>query len=296
MLRIEPLSSVPGQRSGAHDTLLAPKQDVFLDIVDSYAQHPHVKAHTIFQDYLQAPKQLGAIDTGSILFYTALSRAVGQDVRMPRNVRIDAYEYHSSMLWESAFIESLTSHNHPDTAMARIELVDAGSESLKHAASLLRHDDMERTQRLLIKNLFTQPMRDVVCGEVTDATRDELLLSIRDARSQLKFIPNPSDRNGVLGELLTLEAYWSDYQGQGSKVALPATVRGGHGGFHPDQTHDIDIIKQRHDDSWTVLTPVEVKNQPITEEIRKRYTQSHLANIVLNGTVIINGDHRQAAV
>lgn len=296
MLRIEQLSSVPSQRSGAHDTLAQAPQDAFQDIVAHYAELPHVRAHAIFAEYLEAPKQLGAIDEESLLFHAALSRAVGQDTRMPRNVRIDAYEYHSSILWESAFVDTVTSHNQVDTAMARIELVDAGSESLKHAVSLLRHDDMERTQRLLIKNLFTQAMRDVVCGEVTDATRDELLLSIRDARSQLKFIPDFSARNGVLGELLTLESYWRDYAGQGSKVALPATVRGGHGGFHPEQTHDIDIIKQRHDDSWTVLTPVEVKNQHITPEIRLRYTMSHLASIGLNGTVTINGDHRDIAI
>lgn len=269
--------------------------DIFQQIVDERINAPDLTVENVLEEYLLASKKLGDVDKDELTFYVLVCLTFGKDLRVPREFKAEAFEYAASMLWETAFIDTVDSHNSPATVDSRIELIDTGSSLLQHAATFTQKDDMERTQRLLIKNLFTQVMRDIVAGEVTRDTRDELLLSIRDARSQLKFIPDYSRRNGLLGELLVLETYWLAYQGQGDKVAVPATVRGGNGRFNRNETHDLDILRQRHDDSWIVLTPVEVKNRKITDEIRDRYTKSHLAVIATNGNVTIDGSHRDIA-
>jgi len=280
----------------AYNLVQSRVDNLFQGLVDERIDNPDLAVDTVFEEYLRAPKKLGEIDKDELGFYTVVCLAFSRDIRVSKDFKADAFELAASMIWETAFIETTESHNAPATVDDRIALIDAGSSFLQHASTLTQKSDMEHTQRILVKNLFTQVMRDIVAGEVTRATRDELLLSIRDARSQLKFIKDPSERSGLLGELLALESFWLSYSKQGDKVAIPSTIRGGHGRFRPSETHDIDILRQRHDDSWVVLTPVEVKNQRITEKIRSRYTQSHLASVAIDGNVTVNGDHREIAI
>jgi len=279
-----------------HNLLLPQIKDIFQEIVDKRIDNADLSVEAVFEEYLQTSKKFGDINKDELLFYTTVCLAFAKDKRTSKEFKADAFELAASMIWETAFLDTVDSHNSLNGVDERIELVDAGSTFLQHAATLVQNDDMERVQRLLVKNLFTQAMRDVVAGEVTSATRDELLLSIRDARSQLKFITSSTYRSGLLGELLTLEKFWLSYAETGDKVALPVTFRGGYGKFRTDETHDIDVLRQRRDKSWIVLTPVEVKNQKITDDILNRYTKSHIANIAVNGTVSINGDHRTTAV
>ncbi|HEY0965341.1 MAG TPA: hypothetical protein VGE13_02575 [Candidatus Saccharimonadales bacterium] len=272
-------------------------EDSFQQIVDKRANIPGLRVHDVFEDYYQAPKQFGSIDKDSLMFYEMVALQFIRDKRISREFKTDAFELCASMLWEQAFIESIEDHNSIATVDDRLQLVDMGSEFLKHASSLAQKDDMERTERLLLISLFTQVMKDVVAGEVTQATKDELLIALRNAKSQLKFIPSNRARHGLQGELSVLESIWQDYNDIGDRVVLPSSVRGGSGRFRPDETHDITVLKQRKlDGSWRVLTPIEVKRQKITGAIKARYVRSHLAHVATDDTVSISGEHRKAAM
>ncbi len=297
MSNIELYHDVSRRNNAFANNVLGSRVDaIFQTIVDQRVDNPDLTVPAVFEDYLQTSKTFGDIDKDHLDFYTLVCLAFTRDRRVPKEFKADAFELAASMMWETAFIETVESHNAPATVDDRISLIDAGSSFLQHASTLTQNSDMERTQRILVRNLFSQAMRDIVAGEVTQATRDELLLSLRDARSQLKFITNSAERNGLLGELLTLEKFWLAYGGKGDKIAIPATVRGGDGRFKPDETHDIDILRQRRDDSWVVLTPVEVKNRRITDKIRRRYTKSHLASVAVDGSIALSGDHREIAI
>lgn len=270
-------------------------QNSFQEMVDQRIDHPNLRVDTVFEDYFSEDKTFGAANKDHLMLNTLVCLAFCNDRRTPKQFKSEAFELSASMLWETAFIDTVESHNSPTTVDDRIELIDTGSCFLMHASTLTQKTDMEQTQRLLLRSLFTQAMRDIVSGEVTSATRDELLVSLRDARSQLKFIENTQARNGLLGEIVTLESSWSSYLKLGDKVAIPATIRGGSGFYRANETHDIDILRQRRDDSWIVLTPIEVKRLKITDKMRERYTQSHLAQVATDGTVSISGAHRQLA-
>lgn len=134
---------------------------------------------------------------------------------------------------------------------------------------------------------------DIVSGEVTSDTVDDLLADLAAHRTDAHNIPYTRKRSGVIGEIEVLQHYWQQYTTQGQHVAIPATVRGGSGRNNPNQTHDIDVIRQKIDGSWIVIPPVEVKRSKITNEIKRRYTYSLLAHVGVNGEVTIISDHRQ---
>jgi len=106
-------------------------------------------------------------------------------------------------------------------------------------------------------------------------------------------ITERSAAHGLQGEIETLQHFWNHYEKKGQRIALPATMRGGSGNSHPEQTHDIDVIRQKVDGSWIVLPAVEVKRREITDEMRKRYTRSLLARVSTRGTVTFISDHRE---
>ena len=287
---------VKRQSSFAYTLLETHVEDILHGIVDQRIHQPGLAVEDVFEEHFREPKEFGAADKERLMFYTMVSSAFCKDPRIPKRFKAEAFELSASMLWETAFIETVESHNSPVTVDDRLELVDIGASFLRHASTLTQKDDMEKTQRLLLRSLFAQVMRDIAAGEVTEATRDELLLSLRDARSQLKFIKESNRKIGLLGEIETLQSFWNEYYGRGNKVAIPSTVRGGSGHFREDETHDIDILRQRRDDSWIVLTPIEVKRRKITDKMRERYRKSHLAHVATNGTVSISGDHREIAI
>lgn len=271
-------------------------QDSLHDNANVRVAYPNQRIDHVFEDHFRTTKMYGAAEKDGLMLTAIQCLEFSKEPGLAKQFKADAFELSATLLWETAFMEAVESHNSPATVDDRIELIDIGSSFLKHASSLTQKEDMEKTQRILLRSLFSQAMRDIVAGEVTAATRDELLLSLQDAKSQLKFIKNARYENGLRSEIFALEALWQEYHQMGDKVALPASVRGGSGHFRQDETHDIDILRQRRDESWIVLTPIEIKGRQITEAMKQRYRKSHLGRVAADGTMTISGSHRQVTL
>lgn len=245
----------------------------------------------LFPSYFEAGKSLGAIDDRSLLTTGAMCLAYAHTESVPRLLKVDALELGASALQEAAFAQAVDTHNSIEEVDTRLELISASDVMLEAAQKLLSRDS-EEAHRLRLKQSFIPVHMDIVSGEVTPDTVADLLLDLATHRTNTYSIPFRRKRSGVIGEIEVLQHYWQRYTKKGQPVAIPATVRGGSGRSNPDQTHDIDVVRQKSDGSWIVLPTVEVKRAEITEDIRRRYTASLLAHVSFNDVVTIIGDHR----
>lgn len=270
--------------------------DLFHDIstrMISDHEFDHDSIEDLFPDYFRSDKQLGrAIDEEGLMMVAAVCLAYLRTESIPTFFKVDAAELGSSALREAAFLQAVDSHNNVDTVDERLEVVEASDMMLAAAQPLLRTDS-ERYHRLSLQRAFTPVYKDIVSGEVTGHTVSEIAGELAELRLNTYQIANQKGAVGLLGEIATLQHFWNKYEKKGQHVAIPATMRGGSGRSNPDQTHDIDIIRQKVDDSWIVLSPIEVKRTKITDEIKQRYTRSLLANVSPDGQITIMGDHRE---
>jgi hypothetical protein len=245
----------------------------------------------LLPDYFQADKRLGSADEESLLIIGAIAASYIRSSEAPDELKIDAAELTGSVLQEAGIRMAIDTHNSAHDVDERIESIDTG-HGFYTIAHGLAAGDTERQRRLELRMVFKQVLRDIVCGEVTPATVDELRSQLELLKIGAKDIPKVTRRNGLIGEIEVLDFYWKRYQKKGQHVAIPSTMRGGSGISNREQTHDLDILRQRRDGSWLVLTPVEVKNAKIDDKVLERYTDSMIAHVGIDGTITISGKHR----
>lgn len=266
-------------------------QDISARIVKDHSFR-HDSIEELFPDYFTADKQLGIFDEESLTMLSAVCFTYIKAEGIPRFFKVDAAELGASALREAAFIQTVESHNSVDTVDERIDMIDAGNEMLDFALEQLK-PNTERFHRLALQRAFKPVHQDIVSGEVTMHTVREIGAALAELRLTAHQVSNKEVARGLLGEIETLQHFWANYTKKGQHVAIPATMRGGSGRSNPDQTHDIDIVRQKLDGSWIVLSPIEVKRRRITGAIKRRYTGSRIAHVSLNGTVTISGEHRR---
>jgi hypothetical protein len=265
---------------------------------DSQSHEFHQRSiEDLFESYYEAGKTFGWIDEKQLMMTGAMCMSYAQSDNIPDFLKVDALELGASAFQEAAFKQSVDSHNDVHTVDSRIEVVNVADAMITLALTRFEVSP-ERGDRLMLRQLFTRALSDIVSGEITDETVAELRDGLKYVHQVTRNIPRPEGAAaaGLKGEIETLLYYWEQYTKKGQPVALPATVRGGSGTYNPEQTHDIDIIRQKNDGSWITLPPVEVKTRidgQIAEEIKKRYTKSVLAAVTLGIGIVFSGDHRE---
>lgn len=251
----------------------------------------------IFESYYEADKTFGHIGDTSLMTTGIICTSYAQSDHVPDFVKVDALELGASAFQEAAFRQSLDSHNAVQTVDTRIEAINLADTMITLALTRFEVSP-ERGDRLMLRQLFTRVLSDVVSGEITNETVAGLRDGLRYVHQVTRNIPQTEGARaaGLKGEIETLLYFWDHYKKKGQPVALPATVRGGSGRHNPEQTHDIDIIRQKNDGSWITLPPIEVKTRidgQITEDIKNRYTKSVLAAVTLGIGIVFSGDHRE---
>ena len=244
----------------------------------------------LFDDYFTCPKTLGCIDEESLTLLGTRAAWSMKGKLVPDFFKVDALELSSSAYFEAAFAETLATHNSINTVDERLQSIDIGVTFLELAASFVPPEDTERLQRFDLKGHFADIYKDIVCGEITLDTVNDLLDSLMQSLEATVDIKDSQLARGLGGEIRALQYFWQNYHKKGGLVALPATMRGSSGRSNPEETHDIDIIKQRKDSSWVVMRPIEVKHREITDKDRARY-KAILAYIAPSGIATFIHNH-----
>lgn len=217
-----------------------------------------------FGDYFLLPKRMGTVDSGTLL---GISINLDNHLRNP-NVASNpvAHMVAGSALVEASMFYPDPSFDHVDF---RISLIDKATEHFTEAAELeferlergFSHpNDQTQWKRAELQIAFDKAYKDIVCGEVTDTTREELLESLHDLDTYLKRLQKQSGQLagpafGLAGEVQTIRALW-----QRGIYAIPSTARGGDGSFNPAETHDFEIIELDSKGKIKNAEPVEVKS------------------------------------
>jgi hypothetical protein len=246
----------------------------------------------VFSDYLAAPKRLGALQAEWLRTCAIQALAYPEANIVPRIITAQTYELAGSALWESAFVQSLSSHNSIQSVDQRLGLVDA-YKVCTQAAQRLHAPDTAEHHRLAMRGSFVPVMQDVVCGDISIDTVSDIRTTLENHVAASSLIKNGQDAEGFVGELKVLLHYWNKYSHAGDPVAIPATYRAGSGVFNPEETHDISLIRQRKDESWVVTSPIEVKKREIRTAELQRYVRSLLAYVAPDGTVSFINSHRR---
>lgn len=293
---IELYSDVQKRNKAFHLNLVASVgRDLFLDSakeqLEGYAYGPD-SINELFTEYLEAPKRLGAVDDDSLAILTLRALSYAQTNNPPKDIKSDMFEIAASSAWEAAFIQTQSSHNSINTVDDRLEFIDVYARMNK-AAQSLREPGSHEYHRLALRGIFTPVLQDVACGEITTDTVEDIRASLAEELDNVRFVKDRGNAEGLVGEIKVLQHYWQQYQKIGDLVAVPSTVRGGSGHYRPDETHDIDLIKQRKDRSWIVAPTVEVKKREIRTDDLRRYARSLLAYVAPDGTVSFTSSHRK---
>jgi hypothetical protein len=246
----------------------------------------------LFTDYLAAPKRLGTLQADWLRICAIQALAYPESNTVSKTITAQAYELAGSALWESAFVQSQASHNSIESVDQRLGLIDA-YEVCTQAAQRLYAPDTAEHHRLSMRSSFVPVMQDVVCGDVSNDTVNDIRTSLENHVVASSLIKNGQDAEGFVGELKVLLHYWNTYSHTGDPVAIPSTYRAGSGVFNPEETHDISLIRQRKDASWVVTSPVEVKKREIRTVELQRYIRSLLAYVAPDGTVSFINSHRR---
>ncbi len=235
------------------------------------------------REYFTAPKQIGSLSNETLLEVVDRNIRLAEDTDITPELRCERLELAGSALQEISLGEVIENGVDIDTVDRHLQLIDYADMLLEQANLSLGVEQTTIKQRLVVKQLFNNVYKDIICGEITDQTVTEL---IDDLTDQLYKTYNNTDAvhsRGLAGEIHALLDLWHGYQdGSNNFVGIPSTVRGDSGFFRRDETHDIDILEQ-YNSNWLVRTPWEVKRRKITQWILNRYTKSDIIRISPTG-------------
>lgn len=244
-----------------------------------------------FVEYQHLPKLIGSVPAATLL------EIAEENARLAATI-----DNHAALRFEevagSSFIEAALVSGAPGEEVdERLDLIDQGLEHLRTAAdiefALLEGgfrdpDDQADWRHLELAQEFGQVYRDMVCGEVTDDTKRELLQVLpshyRYANSLAKHSRFAGEGRGLREEIGVLQRLWERRTHHSGIVAFPSTVRGGSGMIRPSETHDV-VLAIEHPEGWEFDT-VEVKTArtKLRNEHLVRYA-SHLAFIDSGGNL-----------
>lgn len=254
-----------------------------------------VSAHTyketpLSTEYTRLPKRFGDTDAGALL---SLSERAEQKLyesdttEYPSLQKVNLHTMVADAKLEAALIADDPEHDHDD---ARMALVTSAIDHYTHAATTLESrieaglDDPENISevtRLHIRADLENAYNDIVCGELTDRTRQEVIArldhqhlsvskAIKDIRKGMKSGYYPKSFRIHLAILSGLEAeigYVSNIWKESSLldtsvVAFLSTVRSGSGNTgdvseKSRDTHDV-VVAYDNNNSWQ-FSGVEVK-------------------------------------
>lgn len=241
--------------------------------------------------YFMHDKTLGSIDE-KILKDIAwsnvdLAQQVSDTETHAAELEAGHYELAASALTEAALRQTFLTDNLIEGVDERLALIELAGECLDLAISALPAEQNSSKHRLQVKQLFTQVHRDLICGEITQATVDELTQNLY--AELLNTIENVDEvhARGLAGELRAYWHYWCEYPTTGL-VAIPATIRGDSGFYNRQDTHDIDVLSQKSDGNWRIETPREIKRRRIAQWMLDRYTGADLVYVSpLQGVVTV---------
>lgn len=242
-------------------------------------------------DYFHLPKRIGSVPAATLLDIAKDNAELAATIENPAKLRF--VEVAGSAYLEAA----LVSADPGEDVDERLELVDRGIAYLQQASSaeyrLLERgyrdpDDQTDWRRIELMIAFDQVYRDILCGEVTNATKQELLTELdqhyRYASMLFKHTSFSSDARGLQQEIRVLRQSWEQYQQEGDPITFPSTVRGGNGHILPNETHDIVVAIMN--DQKVEFETVEVKSANVKRNYKDltRYA-SRLAFVNKDGQV-----------
>lgn len=201
---------------------------------------------TCYTDYLELPKGFGAVESGVLFKFADLNAKYAASVPVSASGR-----FHATA--GSAYIEAVLTQSFSEDAVdTRLDCLADAAQHLRAAADveydflergIIHPNDQDKWQRAELQYDFMDVYRDLVCGEVTGQTRNEILEKLDRRIEYTKYFAGKGylRAEGFLGELLALRSVWKAHQSPLDRVAFPSTVRGGDGASLPHQTHDIVI-------------------------------------------------------
>lgn len=238
------------------------------------------------QDYFTAPKQIGSLTSERLL--EVGRRNVKYANLVQPELAAEFLELAGSANIEAAFSaidEPQPFDNTIDNQDYRIALVDMGTELFELAIERLGEDFSTYRQRLHLQVDMKYLYYDIVCQSISPDTVEETRAILEKHLYATYENTDPSHARGLGGELRELIRLWSQYDGVGSLVALPATVRGDNGCYRRSETHDIDLLRQSEEDGgWTVERPIEVKRRFVANHVLRRYSQSDVYRVFADGS------------
>lgn len=260
---------------------------VVFDLKERRPTHPVAVRES--PDYYQANKRLGALPSDTLediaernlWFITEYNNG---DITPEETSEF--YELTGSALIEASFAatQAATPETFDETIEERLAQIEVGVEALLYAKAALGDEPTSRGQRLQLQADFANVYKDIACGELTEQTINETReMLVRHLYDTIKNT-DPEGARGLGGELRALIHCWNNYQKPGDEFALPATARGGSGYYLRADTHDLDILRQKPDGSWQVMTPMEIKRTEITDAMLSRYATSRIVHIATDGS------------
>lgn len=272
--------------------------------------------------YAALPKNFGETSTDVLLKVGGRAQsALDETPETHTNslVRAHYHEIIADTYLEAGLATADSTHSYDDE---RLQLVDDALEHYNYSINIREErmstgfddpDSMDDLLRLRLRTGFEQAYKDIVCGEITEQTRDEILDFLqtqykkitRTSRAIRKginkgYYPQSyhqylSNNSGVQAEIQYLESIWQNINNNQLVIAFPSTTRGGSGNVGilykiSRDTHDV-VLAAQIDNIWQ-FQPIEVKRISTYKKARQdlgRYA-SEIALVGEQGDVRLLSD------
>lgn len=214
--------------------------------------------------YYELPKDIGEVlpdDLLDIAHYNA-----DQAASLPRSAAVRFHAVAGSAYVEASLVGATTGHD-VDRLLAQL---DRGEAHLREAtvgeyhfleSGFKRPDNQVDWLRAQLQCDFMTVYRDIVCGAVSEQTRNEMIALLSKRLRYVEKLDEPDyhrgAREGLAYELKVLLRIWQAYRQTGDMVTFPSSIRGGNGEMRPKETHDI-AVAYREGTTWR-YSGVEVK-------------------------------------
>lgn len=227
------------------------------------------------QRYLELPKSIGQVDSDTLLAH-ARTNEREEEKAVTTHTKAELAKMVGSSFIEAALTIDDPSHDHDDY---RLGLLDDGQAALLRAISYEEElmetgqkspDDQVELLRAMLNAAFQNVYGDMVCGEVTNDTKSEIVGFLNKHINLTSRLRNElskrhgvlrSNLTGLLSEMRVLLDAWERYKRTGDKFATPASNRADNGAYLKHETHDIMYFTQLPDTTFQLSHNEEVKTK-----------------------------------
>lgn len=199
---------------------------------------------TCYAEYATLPKEFGSVPAATLLELADLNAKRADSL----NNR-SAVKFHSAA--GSAYIEAMLTESHNiDTVDDSLGYIADAERHLRLAADgeyqllengVFHPNYQDNWQRAEAQLDFINVYRDIVCGEITHQTRNELIEKLQYRRQYAEAtgkMDGGSKLRGFEAELRLFLKVWKNHHTITDPIAFPSTERGGSGTERRSQTHD----------------------------------------------------------